>query len=220
MNLLVCRNNVSWLLYLNVSCETPNYYMKRIINFDIGKTQAVSFDPIVKSVRLIVKTDRSLFGEKSSCKMLGLSVNSKLDLVLISNVVFNTKTGSWLVLCSSFLPRLSFISMNLPSTLVWGLIWKLQKLLCRAVSSVLALQSSRKCCQSENNWSLYVCRYYFGKYSLELAELVLDTFFWEVYSLFWYLVWFCFFCCCFFVSALLDSLADDDLARFQSRTVR
>ena len=68
--------------------------MKRIVNFDVGKTQAVSFDPIDKSVRLIVKTDRSLFGEKSFCKMLGLSVNSKLDLVLISNVVFNTKTGS------------------------------------------------------------------------------------------------------------------------------
>lgn len=76
-----------------MSCEKPNEGMKGTVNFDVGKTH-VLLDLVDNSICLVAKTDRSLLDEKSSCTMLGLSVNSRFNLVFSSNVVFNAKTGS------------------------------------------------------------------------------------------------------------------------------
>lgn len=76
-----------------MSCEKPNEGMKGTVNFDVGKTH-VLLDLVDNSICLVAKTDRSLLDEKSSCAMLGLSVNSRFNLVFSSNVVFNAKTGS------------------------------------------------------------------------------------------------------------------------------
>ena len=52
---------------------------KRLIDFNGGKTQLVSFDQSNNNGSIDVKMDGSVLEEKSSFKMLGLTFSSKLD---------------------------------------------------------------------------------------------------------------------------------------------
>ena len=52
---------------------------KWLVDFNAGKTQLVSFDQSNNTGAIDVKMDESALEEKSSFKMLGLTVSSKLD---------------------------------------------------------------------------------------------------------------------------------------------
>ena len=58
---------------------TVDWGGKRLVDFNAGKTQLVSFDRSNKNGSLDVKMDGSVLEEKSSFKMLGLTFSSKLD---------------------------------------------------------------------------------------------------------------------------------------------
>ena len=52
---------------------------KWLVDFNAGKTQLVSLDRSNNTGTIDVKMDGSVFEEKSSFKMLGLTFSSKLD---------------------------------------------------------------------------------------------------------------------------------------------
>ena len=52
---------------------------KWLVDFSAGKTQLVSFDRSNNNGSIDVKMDGSVLEEKSSFKMLGLTLSSKLD---------------------------------------------------------------------------------------------------------------------------------------------
>ena len=52
---------------------------KWLVDFDSGKTQLVSFDQSNNTGAIDLKMDESVFEEKLSFKMLGLTFSSKLD---------------------------------------------------------------------------------------------------------------------------------------------
>ena len=60
---------------------TVDWGGKWLVDFNAGKTQLVSFDRSNKNGSLDVKMDGSVLEEKTSFKMLGLTLSSKLDWV-------------------------------------------------------------------------------------------------------------------------------------------
>ena len=54
----------------------------RLVDFNAGTTQLVSLDQSNNTGAIDVKMDRTVFEEKSSFKMLGLTFSSKLDWAL------------------------------------------------------------------------------------------------------------------------------------------
>ena len=65
---------------------------KWLVNFNAGKTQLVLFDQSNNTGAVDVKMDGSVFEEKSSFKMLGLTFSSKMDS---GSYIFSiAKTGS------------------------------------------------------------------------------------------------------------------------------
>ena len=89
---LICGNNWNWLLNLNLIYETVDWSKKWLVDFNAGKTQLVSFDRSNNNGSIDVKMDGSVFEEKSSFKMLGLTFSSKLDWG--SYIISITKTAS------------------------------------------------------------------------------------------------------------------------------
>ena len=65
---------------------------KWLVDFNAGKTQLVLFDQSNNNGSIDVKMDGSVFDEKSSFKMLGLTFSSKLDWG--SYITFIAKTAS------------------------------------------------------------------------------------------------------------------------------
>ena len=59
--------------------DTVDSCKKLLVDFNAGKTQLVLFDQSDNNGSIEVKMDRSVFEEKSSFKMLGLSFSSKLN---------------------------------------------------------------------------------------------------------------------------------------------
>ena len=59
--------------------DTVAWGRKWLVDFNAGKTQLVSFDWSDDTGAIDVKMDGSVFEEKSSFKMLGLTFSSKLD---------------------------------------------------------------------------------------------------------------------------------------------
>ena len=59
--------------------DTVDWGRKWLVEFNAGKTQLVSFGLSNTMGAIDVKMDRSVFEEKSSFKMLGLTFSSKLD---------------------------------------------------------------------------------------------------------------------------------------------
>ena len=59
--------------------DTVDWGKKWLVDFSAGKTQLVSFDRSNNNGSIDVKMDRSVLEEKSSFKMLGLTICYKLD---------------------------------------------------------------------------------------------------------------------------------------------
>ena len=77
---LICGNNWSWLLNLNLIYETLDWGRKWLVDFNAEKNQQVSFDLSNNTVAIDVKMDGSVLAEKSSFKMLRLTFFSFFSL--------------------------------------------------------------------------------------------------------------------------------------------
>ena len=167
---------------------------KWLLDFNAGKTQLVSFLWSNKTGSNDVKMDGSVLDEKSSFKMLGLTFSANLDwgpyIISIAKSA-SKKTGA-------LIPSMKFLSHGVAlylckSTIcpymeyychVWTgvpscnleLLDKLQKRIYRTVGSSLAATLEPLAhCQNVTSLSLFY-RYYFGRCSVELAQLVLLPF--------------------------------------------
>ena len=159
---------------------------KWLVDFNAGKTQLVSFDWSKNTGAIDVKME-----EKASLKILGLTFSSKLDWG--SYIVSIAKTAPKKI--GAMIRSMKFLSPEVAlylykSTLrpcmeycchVWAgapscyleLLDKVQKRICRTVGPSLAA-SLEPLAHRRNVTSLSLFyRYYFGRCSSELAELVL-----------------------------------------------
>ena len=170
--------------------DTVDWGRKWLVDFNAGKTQLVSFDWSKNTGAIDVKMDGSVLEEKTSFKMLGLTFSSRLDWG--SYIVSIAKTASekiGVLICS-----MKFLSPEVAlylykSTIqpcmeycchVWAvalscyleLLDELQKQICRTVGPSLAA-SLEPLAHRRNVASLSLFyRYYFGRCSSELAQLV------------------------------------------------
>ena len=122
---LICGNNLNWLLNLNLINKTLDWGKKWLSDFNVGKTQLVSFDQSNNTGSIDLKMDGSDLEDKSSFRMLGLVFSSKLDWG--SCIISIAKTGSKKVgaiihSMKIFLLRLLCISINLPYTHIWNTV--------------------------------------------------------------------------------------------------
>ena len=170
--------------------DTVDWGRKWLVDFSAGKTQLVLFDRSKDTGDIDVKMDGSVVKEKTSFKMVGLTFSSKLDWD--SYIVSIAKTASKKI--GALIRSMKFLSPEVAlylykSTIrpcmeyccyVWAgapscyleLLDNLQKRICRTVGPSLAaslepLAHRRKIA----SLSLFY-RYYFGRSSSELAELV------------------------------------------------
>ena len=169
--------------------DTVDWAKKWLVDFNVGKTQLVSFDQSNNNGSIDVKMDGFVLEEKSSFKMLGLTFSSKLDWG--SYIIFVAKTASKKISFTLFYEVLSpEVTLYLcKSTIrpcmeyccpVWAgvcscyleLLEKLQKQICRTVGPSLAA-SLEPLAHRRNVASLSLFyRYYFCRCSSELAQLV------------------------------------------------
>ena len=188
---LICSNNLNWLLNLNLIYKTLwTGARSGLLISMMGKTQLVSFDLSNNNGSIDVKMDESFYDEKSSFKMLGLTFSSKLDWS--SYIITIAKTASKKI--GALIRSMKFLSPEVAlyfykSTIhprmeycchVWAgapscyleLLDKLQKQICRIVGPSLAASlESLAHRQNVANLTLFY-RYYFGRCSSELAQLV------------------------------------------------
>ena len=173
---------------------TVDWGKKWLVDFHAGKTQLVSFDQSNSNSSIDVKMDGSVLEEKSSFKMLGLTFSSKLDRG--SYIISIAKTASKKI--GALIRSMKFLSPEVTlylykSTIcpcmeycchVWAgapncyleLLDKLQKQTCRIADPSLAASLEPLAhCRNVASLSLFYW-YYFGRCSLELAELVPLTF--------------------------------------------
>ena len=171
--------------------DTVDLGRKWLVDFNAGKTQLVSFDWSKNTGAIDVKMDRSVLEEKTSFKVVGLNFSSVLDWG--SYIVSIAKTASKNIV--ALIRSMKFLSPEVAlylykSTIrsrmeycchVWAgapscyleLLDKLQRLICRTVGPSLAA-SLEPLVHRQNVASLSLFyRYYFGRCSSELAELVL-----------------------------------------------
>ena len=170
--------------------DTVDWGKKWLVDFNAGKTQLVSFDRSNNNGSIDVKMGGSILEEKSSFKMLGLTLSSKLDWG--SYIISTAKTASKKI--RALIRSMKFLSPEVAlylykSTIrpcmeycchVWAgapscyldLLDKLQKRICRIVGPSLAA-SLEPLAHRRNvaRLSLFY-RYYFGRCSSELAQLV------------------------------------------------
>ena len=163
---------------------------KWLVDFNAGKTQLVLFDRSNSNGSIDVKMDGSVFEEKSSFKMLGLTFSSKLDWgsYIISIAKTTSKKIGALICSVKFLsPEVAlYLSKSTIRPCMeycyhfWivaprcylELIDKLPKQICRIVGPSLAA-SREPLAHRQNVASLSLFyRYYFGRCSSELAQLV------------------------------------------------
>ena len=164
---------------------------KWLVNFNTGKTQLVSFDRSKNTAAIDVKMYESVLEEKTSFKILWLTFSSKLDWgsYIISVVkTASKKIGANQIRSMKFLsPQVALYLYK--STIqpcmeycchVWAgapscyleLLDKLKKRICRTVGPSLAASLEPLAhCRNVASLSLFY-RYYFGRCSSELAELV------------------------------------------------
>ena len=169
---------------------------KWLVDFSAGKTQLVSFDQSDNNGSIDVKMGGSILEEKSSFKMLGLTFSSKLDWG--SYIIPIAKTASKKI--GALIRSMKFLSPEVTlypykSTIrpcmeycchVWAgapscyldLLDMLQKRICRIVGPSLAA-SLEPLAHRRNVASLSLFyRFYFGRCSSELAQLVPLPFSW------------------------------------------
>ena len=170
--------------------DTVDWGRKWLVDFNAGKTQLASFDRSKNTGAIDVKMNGSVLEQKTSFKMLGLTISSKLDWD--SYIVSIAKTASKKI--EALIRSMKFLSPEVAlylykSTIrpcmeycchVWAsapscyleLLDKLQKRICRTVGPSLAA-SLEPLAHRRNVASLSLFyRYYFGRCSSELAELV------------------------------------------------
>ena len=168
--------------------DTVDWGRKWLVDFNAGKPQLVSFDRSKNTSAIDVKMDGSVLEEKTSFKMLALT--SKLDWG--SCIVSIAKTASKEI--GALIRSMKFVSPEVAlylykSTIrpcieycchVWAgapscyleLLDRLQKRICRTVG--ISLDASLEPLAHRRNvasLSLFY-RYYFGRCSSELAQLV------------------------------------------------
>ena len=169
--------------------DTVDWGRKWLVDFNAGKTQLVLFDQSKNTGAIDVKMDGSV-EEKKSFKMLGLTFSSKLNWG--SYIVSIAKTASKKI--GALIRSMKFLSPEVAlylykSTIrpcmeyschVWAgapssyleLLDKLQKRICRTVGPSLAASLEPLAhCRNVASLSLFY-RYYFGRCSSELAQLV------------------------------------------------
>ena len=163
---------------------------KWLVDFNAGKTQLVSFDGSKNTSAVDVKMDGSILEEKTSFKMLGLTFSSKLDWA--SYIDFVAKTASKKI--GALICSMKFLSPEVALYLYKSTIWpcieycchvcagapicylelldKLQKRIYRTFGPSLAA-ALEPLAHRGNVASLSLFyRYYFGRCSSQLAQLV------------------------------------------------
>ena len=188
---LICGNSLNWLLNLNLIYKTlwTGAGSGLLISM-LGKLNWFRFDRSNNTGAINVKMDRSVLEEKSSFKMLGLTFSSKLDWG--SYIISIAKTASKKI--RALIRSMKFLSPEVSlyfykSTIrpcmkccfhVWAgapscyleLLDKLQNRICRIVGPSLAA-SLEPLAHRRNAASLSLFyRYYFGRCSSELAQLL------------------------------------------------
>ena len=170
--------------------DTVDWGKKWLADISAGETQLVSFDRSNNNGSIDVKMGGSILEEKSSFKMLGLTFSSKLDwgsyIISIAKTA-SKKIGALIrsMKClspevalylykSTIRPCLEYychVCAGAPSCYL-DLLDKLQKRICRIVGPSLAA-SLEPLAHRQNVASLSLFyRYYFGRCSSELAQLV------------------------------------------------
>ena len=190
---LICGNNLASELQSDLQ-DTVDWGKKWLVDFIAGKTQLASFDWSDNTSYIDVKMDGSVPTEKSSWGwlMLGLTFSSKLDWG--SYIISIAKTASKKI--GALIPSMKFLSPEIAlylneSTIcpcmkycchVWAgtpscCLELLQKRICRTLGPSLAA-SLEPLGHYWNVASLSLFyRYYFGRCSSELTELVPIPFF-------------------------------------------
>ena len=170
--------------------DTVDWGRKWFVDFNAGKTQLLSFDRSKNTGAIDVKMDGSVREEKTSFKMLGLTFSSKLDWgsYIVSIAITASKKIGGLTRSMKFLSpevALYLYKSSIRTRMeycchVWAgapscyleLLDKLQKRICRNVCPSLA-GSLEPLAHRRNVASLSLFyRYYFGRCSSELAQLV------------------------------------------------
>ena len=167
--------------------NTVDWSRKWLADFNAGKTQLVLFDQSKNTSAIDLKVDGSTLEGKSSFKMLGLTFSSKLDwgsyIVSIAKTA-SKKIGAWICSMKFLFPDVALylykstihpcmqycchVLAGAPSCF----LGKLQKRICRTVGPSLAA-SLEPLADRRNVVSLSLFyRYYFGRCSSELAQLV------------------------------------------------
>ena len=170
--------------------DTVDLGRKWVFDFNAGKTQLVSFDWSKNTSAIDVKMDGSVLEEKSSFKMLGLTFSSKLDwgsyIISIAKTV-SKKIGTLIRSMKFLFPEVALYlyKSTIQSCMeyfchAWAgapscyleLLDKLQKPIYNTVGpSVAASLEALAHRQNVPSLSLFY-RYYFGRCSSELAQLV------------------------------------------------
>ena len=170
--------------------DTVDWDRKQLVDMNAGKTQLVSFDRSTNTGAIDVKIDGSVLQKKSFFNMLVLSQSSNLDQgpYIISLVKAASKMFGALICYMKFL--FSEVTLYLYKSTISPckeqcchvqvgalscyseLLDKLQKRICTAVGPSLAA-SLEPLAHRRNAASLSLFyRYYFGRYSSEVAKLV------------------------------------------------
>ena len=154
--------------------DTLDRGRKWLVDFNAGKTQLVSFDQSKNTDAIDVKMDGFVLEEKISFKMLGLNFSSKLDWG--SYIVSIAKTASKKI--GVLIHSMKFLSPEVALYLYKSTIWPCMEYCChvwaghRTVGPSLAA-SLEPLAHRQNVASLSLFyRYYFGRCSSELAQLV------------------------------------------------
>ena len=168
--------------------DTVDWGKKWLVDFNAGKTQLVSFDHSNNNGSIDVKMGGSILEEKSSFNMLGLIFSTKLDCgsyiiaktaskkigTLIHSMKFLSPEVALYLYKSTIRPCMEYcchVWAGAPSCYL-DLLDKLQKRIYRVVGPSLAA-SLEPLAHRLNVASLSLFyRYYFGRCSSELAQLV------------------------------------------------
>ena len=162
---------------------------KWLVDFNAGKTQLLLFDRFNNTGAIDVKMDGSVLEEKSPFKMLGLTFSSILDWgsYIISIAKNASKNIGTLIRSKCFS---AVVALHLYKSTIWScteycchvwvgaprcyleLLHKLQIQICTTFGPSLAASLEPLAhCRNVASLSLFY-RYYFGRCSSELAELV------------------------------------------------
>ena len=153
--------------------DTVDWGRKWLVDFNAGKTQLVSSDRSKNTGAIDVKMDGSVLEDKTSFKMLGLTFSSKLDWG--SYIVSVAKTASKKI--GALIRSMKFLSPEVALYLYKSTIRPCMEYCCHvwagAPSCYLELLDKLQKSHRRNVASLSIFyRYYFGRCSSELAQLV------------------------------------------------